>query len=137
MMILRKNSSLTFLAIILLLVGSVSTIYVHATYHKISESIIINNGTYSIANLFSSIQEKTIILEDENITGIPLDEIIRFTNLNHPERYRYTIRGDDGYQKTIPWMEMTKGILTIDRRACFSDLPHAFWVRNIIEIEVN
>ena len=138
-MTLEKNNSLTSFAIVLLLVGSISTLYVHATHHKTldEDNIVVNNIKYDIIYLFSIIPEKTIILEDENLTGIPLDKLIEFTGFNCPECHRYTIIGKDGYQKTISWEEMTKGVFTRDRRVCFSDLPHAFWVRNVIEIEVN
>jgi len=69
-------------------------------------------------------------------TGIALDDLMLKTGVTHPEQYRYTLRGSDGYEKTVTWENMKNGVLTKDGQSYFSDLPKAFRVKNVITIEV-
>ena len=53
------------------------------------------------------------------------------------EKQSYTLRGSDGYEKTVTWKNMKNGLLTRDSESAFSDLPKAFRVKDVITIEVN
>jgi len=132
-----KEKIIPILAIAVLLVGTFSTFYVHA--NKIDgekDTITINNQKFTIKELLESVEFKTIELDERNISGLALDKLIIFSNVNCPSCHKYTIIADDSYQKTVNWEDMKKGILTDYKRTYFKDKAHAFWIYNVIEIEV-
>jgi len=132
-----KEKLIPLVAIAVLLIGSLSSIYVYATQID-SESIDIDGQEYSIDELFFIVGEKTIETSAEEIfTGIALDETILYVGISNPEDHDYTLIGSDGYQKTVKWENMENGVLTKERRSIFSELPKAFRVRDIVKIEVN
>jgi hypothetical protein len=59
------------------------------------------------------------------------------TGIGNPEQHTYTLKGADGYEKTVTWENLKNGLLTKDRESIFSDLPKAFRVKDIVIIEVN
>lgn len=128
---MRNIKYLPIIAIIILLIGIGSSIYVNAA--KIdSTNIIINGDEFTVDQLFQMVEEKTI----ETESGIALDHLIEEIGITNPEMYEYTIIGTDGYQKTVSWENMGNGILTKGRESIFSDLPKAFSVKEIVEIKV-
>ena len=132
-----KEKLIPLVAIAVLFIGSLSSIYVYATQID-SESIDIDGQEYSIDELFFIVGEKTIETSAEEIfTGIALDETILYVGISNPEDHDYTLIGSDGYQKTVKWENMENGVLTKERRSIFSELPKAFRVRDIVKIEVN
>ncbi|KYK20472.1 hypothetical protein AYK25_04735 [Thermoplasmatales archaeon SM1-50] len=68
--------------------------------------------------------------------GIALDDLMVKTGVSHPEQHIYILKGVDGYEKTVTWENMKNGLLTKGRESIFLDLPKAFNVKNIVEIEV-
>ena len=58
------------------------------------------------------------------------------TGVSNPEQHMYTLKGSDGYEKTVIWENMKNGLLTKDRESIFSDLPKAFRVKDVVTIEV-
>ena len=128
---MEKNKLIPIFAIIVILVGICSSIYVHATQID-SKYININGQEYSIDQLFDISEEKTY----ETYSGIALDNLIVKTGVENPEKHEYTIIGADDYQKTVKWENMRNGLLTEDGESIFSDLPKAFRVKDIIEIKV-
>jgi hypothetical protein len=58
------------------------------------------------------------------------------TGVSNPKHHTYTLKGSDGYEKTVTWENMQNGLLTEDRESVFSDLPKAFRVKDIVTIEV-
>ena len=128
-------------ALIVLLIGASSTIYVYATQEENIvetnddvEILTIWNKQYTIEDIFSIAEPRTF--SDLNFSGIALDDLIIKIGIDCPECYTYTIIADDGYQKTVNWENMQNGLLTEDKMSVFSDLPKAFRVKNIVEIEV-
>lgn len=139
-MIVKNEKLLPVLAMTVLLLGSISTLYVHATtvpQGKTQSNIItINNHLYNIDELFLSLPKRIIETDEEIETGIALDQLLIHTGVKCPECHHYTIKGEDGYQQTVSWEDIQTGILTDEKRTCFPELPYAFWVRDVIEIEV-
>jgi len=129
---MKKNKLIQILAIILILVGIGSSIYVNATQNN-SEQMIINGQNYSIDQLFDILKEKAI----EDYSGIALDNLMIKAEVADPEKHEYTIIAADGYQKTVKWENMRNGILTEDRESFFSDLAKAFRIKDIVEIKVD
>ena len=135
-----KEKLIPLLAMTVLLVGAFSSVYVHAT--QIEEAsdgntITINGQLYSIDDLFSKIKQKTIETDDGKKQGIALDELIIYTGVGCPTCHEYKIVSKDKYQQTVTWEDMQLGVLTNDNRVFFPNLAHAFWIYDIVKIEVN
>ncbi len=128
---MRTIRYLPILAIIILLVGIGSSIYVNSQKND-STSITINNEEFTVAQISEMVEERSIEAE----TGFPLDQLIIEIGVDSPETHQYTIVGSDGYQKTVTWENMQSGILTKGRESVFPDLPKAYRIKEIVEIKV-
>ena len=128
-----KDRLLPILALILLFIASSSSVYVYAT-QTTTETLEINNQEYTIDQVFSIVRPR--ISNDSQYTGIALDDLMIKTGVTSPETHTYTLRGSDGYEKTVTWENMQNGLLTKNRESIFSDLPKAFRVKDIVTIEV-
>lgn len=128
-----KNQVLPILALLLLLLGSVASLYVYAT-QTTTEYIVVHGQQYTINQLFSFTQPR--VFADLQFSGIALDDLLLKVGLSHPEQYAFTLKAADGYQKTVTWENMKNGLLTKDGQSVFSDLPKAFRVKDIVSIEV-
>ena len=126
-----KEKLIPTLAFIVILIGSLSSIYVYATQIN-SEYININGQEYTIDQLFFIGEERTF----ETFSGIALDNLMIKIGIPEPEKHEYTIIASDGYQKTVKWENMKNGLLTEEGQSIFSDLPKSYRVRDIIKIEV-
>ena len=134
-MIKGKEKIIPTLALIVILIGIFSTIYVHATLID-KNSIKINGQDYTLDQLFSISEERTIETDEGEKTGIALDNLIQNIGVGCPECHKFTIKAKDKYQQTVDWDIMKTGILTDYGRVFFPDTAHSFWVRDVIEIEV-
>ncbi len=126
-----KEKLIPILAVAVLFIGSLSSIYVYATQIN-SEYIDINGQEYTVDQLFFIGEERTI----ETFSGIALDTLMMKIGIPEPEKHEYTIIASDGYQKTVKWENMKNGLLTEDGQSIFSDLPKAFRIEDIVKIEV-
>ena len=126
-----KEKFIPILAIFVLLIASLSTIYVYATTAD-SEYITINGTKYTIEQLFFISKERDF----DTFSGIALDDLLKKVGVPEPENHEYTIIAADGYQKTVIWKNMKNGLLTQEGQSIFSDLPKAFRVKDIVKIEV-
>ena len=135
-----KERLIILSAVILLLLGTLSNIYVYAMQrHSVPGNVIeINGKSINIEELFDKYELKTIEnkISGESFTGIPLDAVIREAGITNPEKFSYNIIGSDGYSKVVKWENVEKGVLTDEMRVAFEDLPKAFMVREVIKIEV-
>jgi len=132
-MFIGKEKIIPIFAMILLLIGIFSSVYVYATQVN-TDTITINGKTYTIDQIFSIAEPRTF--ESLNFSGVALDDLIIKTDVGCPNCHKYNIIGEDRYQKTVTWDNMKNGLLTKDGRVIFSDLPKAFRVRNVVKIEV-
>jgi len=133
--IMGKKKIIPISALIVLLIGSLSSAYVYTSTVD-TEFITINGNEYTIDQLFFIGEEKTINSNSELFTGIALDSLIIKTGVVNPEDHDYKIIASDGYQKTVKWENIKNGVLTREGTSIFSDLPKAYRVKNIIHIEV-
>ena len=131
-----KEKLIPIFALIVLLIGSLSSVYVYATTTN-SDYITINGTDYTIDQLFFIGEQKSIESNSELFSGVALDDLIIKIGVPNPERHEYTIIAADGYQKTVKWENMENGLLTKDGMSIFSDLPKSFRVRDIVKIEVS
>jgi len=128
-----KDRLLPIFALLILLIGSVSSIYVYAT-QATTNTLLVNGQHYTMDQLFSLTKPRTF--NESQYSGISLDDLMLKTGVSHPEQHTYTLKGVDGYEKTVTWENMKNGLLTKEGESVFSDLPKAFRVKDIITIEV-
>ena len=131
-----KQKIIPVLAMVLLLIGIISALYVHATQIN-KNTITINGQEYTYDDLFLLGGEKTIKTVDGEVTGASLENIIKSIGIACTSCSKYTIKATDGYQKTIEWNVLKKGVLSKENRVYFPDTPKALWVSDVVEIEVN
>ena len=135
-MFMGKDKLIPVLAMIVLLTGIGSTIYVQASQSN-SGTIKINGQDYSIDDIFKIADMRTIVTDEGEITGVALDDLIIKTSNICTSCNQYTFKAKDTYQQTVPWSYMQKGVLTDYNQVYFLDTAQSFWVSNIVEIEVN
>jgi hypothetical protein len=128
-----KDRLLPIFALLILLIGSASSIYVYAT-QTTTNTLLVNGQRYTMDQLFSLTQPRSF--NESQYSGIALDDLMLKTGVSQPEQHKYTLRGADGYEKTVTWENMKNGLLTKDSESIFSNLPKAFRVKDIITIEV-
>lgn len=140
-----KEKIIPILAMIVVVIGVTSSLYVYAQESELEKQrekynqeniITIDNLEYNLEELFTLIDNKTVIADDEKIAGIALDGLIIYTDIECPSCHEYTFKASDNYQQTVTWEMMQTGILTDYNRVIFPETAHSFWVRNVIEIEV-
>ena len=139
-----KEKLIPILAMTVLVIGIISTIYVNANENNQRPPgavITIYGNQYSFNELNEIFQNITIETDDGEKIGIPLEQIIPYSGVNCPSCNKYTFKASDSYQQTALWKDVITSVLTYDDeynlRVYFSDLAHTFWVYNLIEIEVN
>lgn len=130
-----KEKLIPILAMSVLLIGISSAIYVHATQVN-KDTISINGHEYTINQLFSMGTLRTIKTDDGEKTGAALDELMSKVGVSCLSCHNYVIKAKDRYQQTVSWDIMKTGILTDYGRVYFPDTAHAFWVHDVVEIEV-
>jgi len=130
-----KEKVLPVFAIAVLLIGCFSALYVNAIEDD-SKTIKINDNEYTISQIFSLANTRTIITDEGEKTGVALDDLIIKTGIVCSSCNAYTFKSKDGYQQTVIWDYLEKGVLTKENRIYFSNSAHSFWVKDIVEIEV-
>jgi len=134
-MLMGKEKTIPIFAMIILLIGIFSNVYVYA--NEISKDTInIQGQEYTIDQLFGLVSTKTIIIDDSEISGASLEELVLKMYPQCSSCSQFTIKAKDGYQQTVSWEVMKTGILTDKYRVIFADTAHSFWVRDVIKIEV-
>ena len=131
-----KQKIIPVLAMVLLIIGIISALYVNATQIN-KNTITINSQEYTYNDLFLLGGEKTIETVDGEVTGASLENIIKSIGITCTSCNKYTIKGADDYQKTIEWDILKTGVLSEENRVFFPYTPKALWVSNVVEIEVN
>jgi hypothetical protein len=129
-----KDRLLPIFAILILLISGIFSTYIYTT-QATTNTLLVNGQQYTIDQLFFLAQLRT--MNESQYTGIALNDLMLKTGITNPEQHTYTLRGSDGYEKTVTWENMKNGLLTKDGQSIFSDLPKAFRVKNVITIEVN
>jgi len=132
-MILGKEKLIPIFAMVVLLIGTFSAIYVNASQIE-KDSITINNQEYTIDQIFT-IAESMSIETDEGVkTGVSLIDLMKQVGISCTSCNEYTFKAKDGYQQTVDFEILKKGILTQDSRVFFPNTAHALWVRDVVEI---
>ena len=130
-----KEKIIPILALVVIIIGGISTAYVYATQVD-KNTITLNGQDYTIDQIFYIGRTKTIQTIDGEKTGVALDDLILKAGVGCPSCNVYTIKAKDGYEKTVDWDIMKTGVLTDYKKVFFPNTAKAFWVSDIIEIEV-
>lgn len=130
-----KEKIIPILALTIIIIGGTSTAYVYVTQID-KETITIDGDEYTIDQLLLMGETKTIQTIEGEKTGVALKDMFPIVGVGCPSCHEYTIKAKDGYQKTVGWDIMKTGILTDIKKVFFPDTPKAFWVGDIVEIEV-
>ena len=126
-----KDRVIPLFAMILLLIGCLSSLYVYANTID-THTITINNKVFTYAQL--AVHTNTRIIESNE--GFALDDLINNSGVTEPTHHEYVIIGADGYQKTVQWNHLQNGLLTPEGQVIFSDLAKAFRVMDVVMIKV-
>lgn len=124
-------------AILILVIGFFSSLYVYAFDDNdkiLGEKIAVNDVSFNVISLFENGESRNF--EELNESGVALDYIIIVSGVTCPSCNSYRIIGVDGYSQTVTWENMQNGLLTLDKRVIFPDLPKAFNIRDVVKIEV-
>ncbi len=129
------------LAVLLLLVGAASSFHLQQIQKENEpllegDIITVNGKDMSMVKLFEACTQREVETVKGNYTGVPLACLINESGVAEPETHDYTIRAADGYEKTVQWDDMLNGIITEDRYTVFPTLPRAYWIHDVVEIEV-
>ena len=106
--------------------------------HEELVPIVLNGLEYYLDYMPKRVSEATIQHnETTSFTGFRLGDMVNYTGLENPENCSYILWGSDGYHKTVDWDTMMSGLLVEeDTMSYFPDEERSFWVKDIIEIEV-
>jgi len=104
-----------------------------------AKTISVNGKLFVWPQVFHIVDSDVELMDDENNTyeGVYLSSAINITGLSGQDTHTYNLIGGDGYNQTVTWEDMTKGILVEDDFKCF--FPHLakkFHITNIAAIEV-
>ena len=134
--LMGKEKLIPIFAMVVLLIGIFSSVYVYATQVN-TDTITINGETYTIEQIFFIAESRTVITpEGKNFSGAALDDLITKIGINCPSCHEYNIIAFDNYAKKVTWENMQHGLITKDREVAFSDLPKSFNVEKVVKIEV-
>jgi hypothetical protein len=130
-----KEKIIPILALSVILIGIVSSVYVYATQID-KDTISINGNEYSIDEIFFIASKMTIETSEGEKTGASLEDLVMKAGVGCPSCYGYTIKAKDNYQQTVEWNIMKTGVLSKEGKVYFPNTPKKFWVSDIVEIEV-
>ncbi|MBN1390525.1 MAG: hypothetical protein JXA22_07785 [Candidatus Thermoplasmatota archaeon] len=130
----RWNVFLGILAVVIL-IGSFTVLAMNTMNEKGSDSFTLNGITYE----WDTLDEGFDTVEVQGYLGVPLVDLVEDAGVQDPEEHEYKIIGADGYFKTVTWEDMGSGILTNDNgenKVVFENKAKAYWIRDVVEIEV-
>ena len=99
-----------------------------------SPTIEVNGNLYVWPQIFHIIDYPVEMTDNDNntIEGVYLSAVINLTGLSDQETHSYNIVGNDGYNQTVTWGDMEKGLLVLEGNECF--FPHLEKKYNISDI---
>jgi hypothetical protein len=128
----RTNLALGFLAVVIIL-GTFSALVYNAANTRSTDILTINKNDYD----WNTLEKDFDTMEYDGNSGISIDVLLEDAGVVEKEKKSFRFIGADGYEKEIPWSDMGNGMINIEeKKAIFPDLAKAFWVRDLVEIEV-
>ena len=118
---------------LIILVGSFSALAYNTLNQKESEMFTIDGKEYD----WNTFEDDFETVEVEGHEGVPLTALILDAGVEDHSTRDYKITGADGYFKTVEWKDMETGIRSFDeKKVVFESKAKAYWVRDVVEIEV-
>ena len=116
-----------------ILIGSFSALAYNTLNQKESDKFTVDGKEYEWDTLYDDFETTEV----QGFEGVPLPTILDNAGVSNPSSHDYKIVGADGYFKTVEWKDMETGILTFDgKKVVFETKAKAYWVRDIIDIQV-
>ena len=128
----RINFILVVLALIIL-IGSFTALVYNAMSTEETDVLLVNDKEYD----WGSLERDLPMIEHEGRTGISLAELLSDAGVKDIEAHSFRFIGADGYQKEIPGTDIVNGLIDLnEKKVIFPTMAKAFWVRDLVEIEV-
>ncbi|MGA1848153.1 MAG: hypothetical protein ACMUHB_02325 [Thermoplasmatota archaeon] len=131
------NILLGLLAMIIL-VGSFSALaYAHFNERE-SDKVVVNGKEFQ----WDTLNEEYDTMIVQGYEGVSLTRIIEDAGVENPASHEYKFIAGDGYLKTVAWSDIETGILSPegdedhDHMVVFESKARAYWVYDLVEIEV-
>jgi predicted Zn-dependent protease with MMP-like domain len=103
------------------------------------DTIEVNGHLFTWKQPFHILDETVEMKDQDNNTveGIYLSDLVNLTALSDQETHTYDLQAADGYNQTVTWEDMKKGILLENEDKCvIAHLSKKFNVSDLIGIEV-
>lgn len=128
----RTNIILGMVAL-LVLFGSLSALVYNASNTRSTDILKVNGKEYE----WEALENEFDVMEYQGNSGISVREVLEDSGVTKFEGRSFRFIGSDGYEKEIPWEDMDNGMInTEEKKVIFPGLAKAFWVRDLVEIEV-
>ncbi|MDG6224912.1 MAG: hypothetical protein QCI82_05295 [Candidatus Thermoplasmatota archaeon] len=128
----RINLILAVLALIIL-IGSFSALVYNAMSTEETDVLIVNDKEYD----WGSLERDLPMIEHEGRTGISLVALLEDAGVKDVGSRSFRFIGADGYRKEVPGEDIGNGFIVIEeKKVVLPGMAKAFWVRDIVEIEV-
>lgn len=101
-----------------------------------TSKVIINNKDFKWSEL-EEYETEEFEANDLAMKGIPMAKLLEDAGVDDPASKSYKVTGADGYEKTIEGGDMLKGYLVVsEKKTVFPTMTKSFWIRDVIEIQV-
>jgi hypothetical protein len=128
----RINLVLGIIAL-MIIIGSLSALVYNAANTRSTDILTVNGKDYDWETLESDFE----IMEFAGHSGIPVEDLLEDAGIEDPAGRSFRFIGADGYEKEVPFSDMENGMINTDeKKVIFPELAKAFWVRDLVEIEV-
>lgn len=128
----RINLVLGIIAL-MIIIGSLSALVYNAANTKSTDILTVNGKEYD----WEALESDFDTMESEGHSGIPVVDLLEDAGIDDPEGRSFRFTGADGYEKEVPFSDMDNGMIDTDeKKVIFPGLAKAFWVRDLVEIEV-
>lgn len=128
----RINLVLGIIAL-MIIIGSLSALVYNAANTKSTDILTVNGKEYD----WEALESDFDTMESEGHSGIPVVDLLEDAGIDDPKGRSFRFIGADGYEKEVPFSDMDNGMIDTDeKKVIFPGLAKAFWVRDLVEIEV-
>jgi len=132
----RLNTILGIIAVLILVLSFSAFAYTLVPKGD-AELVVINGADFGWDSILTDYEMEDFTANDEAMSGIPLEQLIKESGVNNPEDQSYRLTGLDGYQKDVTWDDVQNGYLVEDEhKVVFPHMTRSFWVKDLASIEV-
>ena len=128
----RTNIFLGVMAMMILF-GTLGALVYNAMNTQSTDVLTVNGKEYD----WNTICDEFDLTRVDGHEGVLLIDVLIDSGVKDPEGKNFRFIGADGYQKEVPWEDVQNGVLDREeKKAILPNLAKAFWVRDLVEIQV-